>query len=135
MYKEISTNIIYEHPMNERIRSLLRIEHFYNIIENSLQEDSEQNCRLILEALLNISDLLIRSDIKNEIINYSNKHKIDLIIYGNSLGLESSKDLITKELNSLNIPLEIMNTDAACRTWTVLLSEGRCVCAFIKPQR
>ena len=68
MDKEISTNIAYEHPMNERIRSLLRIEHFYNIIENSLQEDSEQNCRLILEALLNISDLLIRSDIKNEII-------------------------------------------------------------------
>ena len=74
-------------------------------------------------------------NIKNEIINYSNKYKIDLIIYGNPLGLESSKDLITKELNSLNIPLEIMNTDAACRTWTVLVSEGRCVCAFIKPQR
>ena len=76
-----------------------------------------------------------KNNIKNEIINYSNKHKIDLIIYGNSLGLESSKDLITKELNSLNIPLEIMNTDAACRTWTVLVSDGRCVCAFIKPQR
>ena len=74
-------------------------------------------------------------NIKNEIINYSNKYQIDLIIYGNPLGLESSKDLITKELNSLNIPLEIMNTDAACRTWTVLVSEGRCVCAFIKPQR
>ena len=76
-----------------------------------------------------------KNNIKNEIINYSNKYKIDLIIYGNPLGLESSKDLITKDLNSLNIPLEIMNTDAACRTWTVLVSEGRCVCAFIKPQR
>ena len=76
-----------------------------------------------------------KNNIKNEIINYSNEYKIDLIIYGNPLGLESSKDLITKELNSLNIPLEIMNTDAACRTWTVLVSEGRCVCAFIKPQR
>ena len=76
-----------------------------------------------------------KNNIKNEIINYSNKYKIDLIIYGNPLGLEFSKDLIIKDLNSLNIPLEIMNTDAACRTWTVLVSEGRCVCAFIKPQR
>ena len=76
-----------------------------------------------------------KNNIKNEIINYSNEYKIDLIIYGNPLGLESSKDLIAKELNSLNIPLEIMNTDAACRTWSVLVSEGRCVCAFIKPQR
>jgi len=76
-----------------------------------------------------------KDSIKNEIINYSNKSKLDLIIYGNPMGLESSRDLITKELNSLNIPLEIMNTDAACRTWTVLVSEGRCVCAFIKPKR
>ena len=68
MDQEINKNIIYEHPMNERVRSLLRIEHLYNIIENHLKDDTEYNCRTVIEALLSISDLLIRSDIKNEII-------------------------------------------------------------------
>jgi len=68
MEQEINKNIIYEHPMNERVRSLLRIEHLYHIIENHLKEDTEHNCRTVIEALLNISDLLIRSDLKNEII-------------------------------------------------------------------
>ena len=34
MNQETSKNIVYEHPMNERIRNLLRIEHLYNIIDN-----------------------------------------------------------------------------------------------------
>ncbi len=68
MNQETSKNIVYEHPMNERIRNLLRIEHLYNIIDNRLKEDSEYNCRDIIEALLQITDLLLRSDIKNEII-------------------------------------------------------------------
>ena len=68
MNLENNKNIIYEHPMNERVRNLLRIEHLYNIIGNCSKEDSEYNCREILRALLQISGLLVRSDMKNEII-------------------------------------------------------------------
>ena len=68
MDQKVNENIIYEHPMNERVRSLLRIEHLYNIIEYYLKVDAEHNYRVVIEALLSISDLLIRSDIKNEII-------------------------------------------------------------------
>ena len=48
MNQETSKNIVYEHPMNERIRNLLRIEHLYNIIDNRLKDDSEHNCRDII---------------------------------------------------------------------------------------
>ena len=68
MDQENNKNIIYEHPMNERVRNLLRIEHLYEKIENCLKEDSEQNWRTIIEVLLHISELLVRSDMKNEII-------------------------------------------------------------------
>ena len=74
MDQENNKNIIYEHPMNERIRNLLRIEHLYENIENCLKEDSEQNCRTILEVLLHISELLVRSDMKNEIIKELKRH-------------------------------------------------------------
>ena len=60
--------------------------------------------------------------------------KIALVLSGG--GAKGIAQIPTLQLlDSLNIPLEIMKTDAACRTWTVLVSEGRCVCAFIKPQR
>ena len=68
MDQENNKNIVYEHPMNERVRNLLRIEHLYNIIGNCSKEDNEYNCREILRALLQISGLLVRSDMKNEII-------------------------------------------------------------------
>tara|TARA_B100001250_G_scaffold408544_1_gene431142 strand:+ start:2962 stop:3744 length:783 start_codon:yes stop_codon:yes gene_type:complete len=78
MNQENNKNIIYEHPMNERVRSLLRIEHLYKIIEYNLKSDTEYNCRAVIEALLNISDLLIRSDIKNEIIKEL-KRQLDIL--------------------------------------------------------
>ena len=79
MNQENNKNIIYEHPMNERVRSLLRIEHLYKIIEYNLKSDTEYNCRAVIEALLNISDLLIRSDIKNEIIKEL-KRQLDILM-------------------------------------------------------
>ena len=63
---------------------------------------------------------------------YDNKYKIDLIILGSPLGLLSPKDNFFTDLKSLHLPIEFMNTGAACRTWTVLIGEGRCVCAFLK---
>ena len=96
MNQETSKNIVYEHPMNERIRNLLRIEHLYNIIDNRLKEDSEYNCRDIIEALLQITDLLLRSDIKNEIIKEL-KRQYDIL---NTLRKNSEVDI--DRLNMVN---------------------------------
>ena len=96
MNKETSKNIVYEHPMNERIRNLLRIEHLYNIIDNRLKEDSEHNCRDIIEVLLQITDLLLRSDIKNEIIKEL-KRQYDIL---NTLRENSEVDV--DRLNMVN---------------------------------
>ena len=71
-------------------------------------------------------------NIKNKIMDYDDRYKIDLIILGAPLGLLSPKDNLFTDLKSLHLPVEFMNTGAACRTWTVLIGEGRCVCAFLK---
>ena len=69
MQTEMNNEIVtYEHPMNERIRNLLRFEHLYNIFDYRMNNDIQKNCRSILESLLQINDLLVRSDIRNEII-------------------------------------------------------------------
>ena len=69
--------------------------------------------------------------IRTQIEKYSKKHTIDLIIYGNTNGLFLPDVRVQDCLKSLGIPLEIMNTEAACRTWSVLIGEGRSVCAYI----
>ena len=59
------------------------------------------------------------------------KNKLDLIIYGSSTGIKN-KNKIIKELNINSLPIEFMQTYAACRTWNVLIGEGRAVVAIIK---
>lgn len=143
MDKEISTNIAYEHPMNERIRSLLRIEHFYNIIENSLQEDSEQNCRLILEALLNISDLLIRSDIKNEIIKELKRQQDIFNILKNNNDVDAERlniisNIISERLKSLQDqsynPGEIIKNNELVRIFSQRIRIPGGTCNFDLPR-
>ena len=78
MQTEMNNEIVtYEHPMNERIRNLLRLEHLYNTFDYRLNNDIQKNCRSILESLLQINDLLVRSDIRNEMEKALNRAKDD----------------------------------------------------------
>ena len=97
MQTEINNEIVtYEHPMNERIRNLLRLEHLYNTFNYRLNNDIQNNCRSILESLLQINDLLVRSDIRNEIIKEL-KRQLDVF---NTL--RSNGEVDTERLNMIN---------------------------------
>ena len=60
--------------MNERVRNLLRLEHLFGLIEASYEDLSDWHCRNILESLLEVIDLLSRSDLKTELIKELEKH-------------------------------------------------------------
>ena len=64
----MQNKIIFEQPLNERMRNLLRLEHLFHLISFRTNEPSEWDCRSILESLLEINDLLTRSDLKTELI-------------------------------------------------------------------
>ena len=88
--------VTYEHPMHERIRNLLRFEHLYTTFDCRLKNDIQKNCRPILESLLQINDLLVRSDIRNEIIKELKRQK-DVF---NTLRNNSEVD--TERVNMIN---------------------------------
>ena len=97
MQTEMNNEIVtYEHPMNERIRNLLRLEHLYNTFDYRLNNDIQKNCRSILESLLQINDLLVRSDIRNEIIKEL-KRQLDVF---NTLRSNGEVDI--ERLNMIN---------------------------------
>ncbi|MEM7468979.1 MAG: cell division protein ZapD [Pseudomonadota bacterium] len=59
---------VFEQPLNERTRSCLRLEHLFAALDKGLQGDSEWDSREALCAMIEIGDLLSRTDIKGELI-------------------------------------------------------------------
>jgi uncharacterized protein len=55
----------------------------------------------------------------------------ELVIFGSGPALKFARSAIWKPLMSRRIGFETMDTPAACRTYNVLLSEGRAVVAAL----
>ena len=92
----MQNKIIFEQPLNERMRNLLRLEHLFHLISFRTNEPSERDCRSILESLLEINDLLTRSDLKTELIKELERHSI---ILG---GLENNPAVDQQRLKQIN---------------------------------
>lgn len=65
---------VYEQPLNERIRALLRLEYLFERAAYRIDGPSVWDSRASLEALLDILALLTRADLKAEIIKELERH-------------------------------------------------------------
>ena len=59
--------------------------------------------------------------------------KTELVILGVGARADSHLPELTRALKEINIRLEVMTTAAACRTWNVLLTEGRAAAVGLLP--
>ncbi|QGM22140.1 cell division protein ZapD [Spiribacter sp. 2438] len=59
--------ITYEYPLNERIRTFLRLEFLFKQLAFGAQGDSPWHTRAAVDALLDIKALLSRSDVRSEL--------------------------------------------------------------------
>ena len=64
----VQNQTVYEQPLNERMRSFLRLEHLFEIIESRVQGTSVWDSRTVVATLIDVTDLLARSDVKSELI-------------------------------------------------------------------
>ena len=94
----MQNKLVFEQPLNERMRNLLRLEHLFELIKNrSLDSINSWDYRDILEALLEINDLLSRSDFKTELIKELERHSTMLSSLENNPAVDQSR---LKKLNS-----------------------------------
>lgn len=84
----MTDTIIYEQPLNERIRTFLRIEFLFNHVDLILQHDNTAQHRDALTSLLNILSLLERSDLKQEIIKELERLTTNLSALENMPGVD-----------------------------------------------
>lgn len=64
----VKKRVVYEHPLNERVRSRLRLEHLFCQINYRLKSVSPWDSRSAVEGLIDILDFLSRNDLKPDLI-------------------------------------------------------------------
>ncbi len=82
---------IYEQPLSERIRSFLRLEHLFAATDAAICGSSTWDSRSALAGMIDISDLLTRSDIKAELIKELERHLTVLEGWGSNPGVDQEK--------------------------------------------
>ncbi len=62
------TNMTFEHPLNERIRTFLRLEYLLEKVAHFLPQEDLWMSRVAVEGLLDILAITARTDIKTELL-------------------------------------------------------------------
>ncbi|AFJ03360.1 hypothetical protein Q7C_2224 [Methylophaga frappieri] len=103
-----NTTTIYEQPLNERIRTFLRLEFLFARIHHSIQRDEIFSHREAIDAMLNVLSIFERSDLKAEIIKEVERLVTTLSALENTPGVDrQALDLLLAELDQTLDALQI----------------------------
>jgi cell division protein ZapD len=106
----LSHQILYEHPLNEQCRSLLRLSHLFEQFEYHLSKDSLQNSRSALASLLDIVSILARADLKSELIKTLEKQHKNLAAMTSKQGVDQRRlEQILQDISHLSRKLKSNN--------------------------
>ncbi len=99
------TDILYEHPLNERVRNYLKLEQLFVQARSCLANEFVSSHTLFFNAIFAILDTLDRTDVRGDVIKDLEKLEQNLILWSKApqvnskalqLNLEQSKNLTTK---------------------------------------
>jgi len=98
----VSETIIYEQPLNERIRTFLRLEFLFKNVDSALESKAEIQSRDAINGLLSILSVFDRSDLKQEIIKELERLVTTLSSLENSPGVDKQAlDALLTELDQI----------------------------------
>ena len=83
------TTILYEHPLNERIRNYLKLEQFFLQVNSCSSENILENHQVYFNALFSIIDCLERNDIRGDLIKDLEKLEQNLVLWSTSPAIDS----------------------------------------------
>lgn len=89
------TELIYEQPLNERMRMLLRLEHLFDQLHHYLEGESSWDNRKTITTLIDILNLLERADLKTELMKELDRLTASLT------RLKSQPDVDTHQLDNI----------------------------------
>ncbi|OOZ37302.1 cell division protein ZapD [Solemya velesiana gill symbiont] len=110
MQPAVSEKIIYEHPLNERTRTFLRLEHLFRQTNHHLPNGDIWSSRAAIDALLDIINIFGRADIKADLIKELDRHRNKLSAIKQTHGVDVERlqqilnelENITRQLHQIN---------------------------------
>ena len=107
----MENRLVYEHPLSERIRTLLRVESLFNRLNQYSGSLELWDQRLTISLLLDLNDLLKLSDIKMDLTRELERCKSVLSALEGNPGVDSQKlKHILKDINDCLAAIQ----DTAC---------------------
>lgn len=76
--RQIPAKVLYEQPLNERIRTFLRLEYLFKQASYHLSRDSEWDSRATLTCILEILDIFGNTNLKSETLKELERHSANL---------------------------------------------------------
>jgi cell division protein ZapD len=74
----VSKKLTFDHPLNERVRSFLRIEHLFRKIAHFQPQEAPWATRAAVEGLLDVVAITSRTDIKSELLKELDRNSATL---------------------------------------------------------
>ncbi|MFN0183182.1 MAG: cell division protein ZapD [Aquabacterium sp.] len=68
LFAQVDTDVAYEQPLSERIRTFLRLEHLFSVVIANIGEPADGASRVAISALIDVTDILSRADVKAELM-------------------------------------------------------------------
>jgi cell division protein ZapD len=82
--------ICYEHPLNERIRTFLRLDHLFQQFNHAVAGHSVWDSRLALSSLFDLLEVISRNELKAELIKELERQSSVFKRYQDSPGVDST---------------------------------------------
>ena len=70
--------VLYEYPFNESIRTMLRLEHLFERLEQLVARDPPVDHHFALATLFEIMDVASRADVKSDLLKELERHRTQL---------------------------------------------------------
>jgi cell division protein ZapD len=111
----VKDTITYEQPLNERIRTFLRLEFLFDQAARHLRDDSEWGSRSTLGSLLDILNIFGRTDLKTEVLKELERHASTLARLSSNPDVDHSRlkatlaelDTLGKKLHARSGPIAL----------------------------
>lgn len=106
----MSDTIIYEQPLAEKIRSFLRLEFLFELVDHNLKADQSWDTRSALLHMLDIVGLVSRVDLKGELVKELGRYNMLLNGYRDSLTVDQGRlGVIRREIEHVVTLLDAYN--------------------------
>lgn len=106
--KPVPEIIFYEQPLNEKVRSLLRLDFLFNQLYAALNGDSLWDSRSAVAGVLDVYSIISRADIKSELLKELERYSGLLEALEKNPNVDSSK--LTTVLDEIDVYIDKLHS-------------------------